>query len=87
MFKQTIHPAFPDGSLALMGFARPAFGSIPPCSEMQSRLHAMVASGEKQLPCEEELRALAKKDQDNWDYRFGWGRQKRPRQLGLPSVG
>jgi hypothetical protein len=35
LYKQCLHPAFPDGSLAVMGFARPAFGSIPPCSEMQ----------------------------------------------------
>jgi len=35
LFKQCLHPAFNDGSLAVMGFARPAFGSIPPCSEMQ----------------------------------------------------
>lgn len=37
LYKQCLHPAFPDGSLAVMGFARPAFGSIPPCSEMQVR--------------------------------------------------
>ena len=37
LFKQCIHPAFPTGELAFFGFARPAFGSIPPCSEMQVR--------------------------------------------------
>ena len=66
LYKQTIHPSCPDGSLAVMGFARPAFGSIPPCSEMQSRLHAMVLSGHKTLPCPEDLRAICKKDQANW---------------------
>lgn len=35
LYKQCIHPSCPDGSLAQCGFARPAFGSIPPCSEMQ----------------------------------------------------
>ena len=55
--------AHPPRSLAFMGFARPAFGSIPPCSEMQSRLHAMVVGGAKKLPKEDALRCLAKKDQ------------------------
>ena len=72
LFKQTIHPMFPNGELMFSGFARPAFGSIPPCSEMQSRLHAMVFNGHLKLPCTEELRAQAKKDQDNYEWRFGY---------------
>jgi hypothetical protein len=66
LFKQCIHPSTPDGSLAFSGFARPAFGSIPPCSEMQTRLIACVVSGEVKLPCTDTLRCIAKKDQDNW---------------------
>jgi dimethylaniline monooxygenase (N-oxide forming) len=72
LYKQCIHPACPDGSLAFCGFARPAFGSIPPCSEMQAKLIAMVISGEVTLPQTDELRCRAKADQDNWDYRFGY---------------
>ncbi len=87
---QVISPLCPDGSLVFGGFARPAFGSIPPCAEMQAKLVAMVSfpplvaagvatvafpencalhqvvSGELKLPCTEELRCLAKKDQENW---------------------
>jgi len=72
LYKQCIHPAFPDGALATMGFARPAFGSIPPCSEMQSRLYSLVVSGDKKLPCSAELRKKCATDQANWDYRFGY---------------
>jgi dimethylaniline monooxygenase (N-oxide forming) len=72
MFKQCIHPTCPDGTLAFSGFARPAFGSVPPCSEMQCRLIAMVVSGEIKLPSSEELACIAKKDTANWEYRFGY---------------
>mmetsp|Transcript_31644 Transcript_31644/g.71137 ORF Transcript_31644/g.71137 Transcript_31644/m.71137 type:complete len:635 (-) Transcript_31644:271-2175(-) len=72
LYKQLLHPSCPDGSLAFLGFARPAFGSIPPTSEMQSRFLAMVLSGELVLPGPEELARRAKLDQDNWDYRFGY---------------
>ena len=72
LYKQTIHPSTPDGSLAFHGFARPAFGSIPPCSEMQSRLVAMVVSGHLKLPDTDELKRLSKVDCDNWEYRFGY---------------
>ena len=72
LYKQCIHPLFPKGELAFMGFARPAFGSIPPCSEMQSRLHAMTLSGHLQLGSVKSLRAQAKKDQVNYEWRFGY---------------
>ena len=45
LYKQSIFPAFPTAEVAFFGFARPAFGAIPPCSEMQSRLYAMVTNG------------------------------------------
>merc|ERR1719230_1548179 len=71
LYKQVFCPIFDDGSVAFFGFARPAFGSIPPTVEMQSRLFAMVQNGKK-LPSTDEMECIAKKDQANWEWRFGY---------------
>lgn len=70
-FKQVFHVAHP-GEVAFFGFARPAFGSIPPTVEMQARYFAMVVNGELQLPDREEMECVARKDQAEWERRFGW---------------
>eukprot|EP01038_Epipyxis_sp_PR26KG_P007866 gene7866-10675_t len=70
-FKQSICIAHP-GEIAFFGFARPAFGSIPPATEMQSRLFALAVNGELALPSKEEMAADACKDQKNWETRFGY---------------
>jgi hypothetical protein len=44
-FKQVISVDFPT-EIGFFGFARPAFGSIPPTAEMQARLWTMVVSGD-----------------------------------------
>jgi dimethylaniline monooxygenase (N-oxide forming) len=44
------------GSLALIGFARPAFGAIPPIAELQARWFAQVASGAAELPAAAAMR-------------------------------
>ena len=65
-------PAFQDGQVGFFGFARPAFGSIPPTVEMQSRMFAMVINGSLTLPCPDDMEKIAKKDQANWEWRFGY---------------
>lgn len=68
-FKQCISIDYP-GEVGFFGFARPAFGSIPPATEMQSRLFSLVVNGELQLPSQEEMRKIAAEDQLNWETRF-----------------
>ncbi len=70
-FKQVFCIDYP-GEIAFFGFARPAFGSIPPTTEMQARLFAMVSNGELALPSKEEMRRVAEADQQNWEGRFGY---------------
>ena len=44
------------GSLAFIGFARPAFGAIPPIAELQARWFARVAGGTAELPAPAAMR-------------------------------
>ena len=41
--------------IGFFGFARPAFGAIPPTTEMQARLWAMVLNEDVTLPSQEEM--------------------------------
>ena len=50
MYKHAFHPAYPDGSLSFIGWARPATGAIPAASELQARLLALLLSGKRELP-------------------------------------
>ncbi|CAM9432952.1 unnamed protein product [Discosporangium mesarthrocarpum] len=68
---RVFHPNY-NGEVAYFGFARPAFGSIPPCSEMQSRYYAMVLNGDLELPCKKEMIKTADEDQADWEWRFGY---------------
>jgi len=72
LYKQVFCPVFPDGQIAFFGFARPAFGSIPPTSEMQSRFFALVVDGKLKLPPMACMEKQALKDQANWEWRFGY---------------
>ncbi|MEL6553745.1 MAG: NAD(P)-binding domain-containing protein [Cyanobacteria bacterium J06621_11] len=49
MFLNMFHPELGD-SIAFCGFARPAIGAIPPTGEIQARLFAQVAAGNRVLP-------------------------------------
>lgn len=49
LYKHMIHPEFGSG-LVFIGWARPAEGGVPACSEMQSRYFALLCSGKKSLP-------------------------------------
>merc|ERR1711988_732496 len=71
-YKQVFHPDFPCGELAFFGFARPAFGSIPPTAEMQAKMFAMVTNGDLKLPSPEEMKKIALKDTANYEWRFGY---------------
>ncbi len=70
-FKQVFAIDYP-GEIGFFGFARPAFGSIPPTTEMQARLFCMVLNGDIKLPSKEEMTRIAAEDQANWEYRFGY---------------
>lgn len=49
MYKHMIHPELGD-SMVFIGWARPAAGGVPACSEMQSRYFALLCSGKRRLP-------------------------------------
>lgn len=71
LFKQIFVPHL-GKECAFFGFARPAFGSIPPTSEMQAKLYAAVWDGIVQLPDVPTMERIAEKDRENWEYRFGY---------------
>ena len=48
-FKHMLCPAF-GATLAFVGFARPAFGAVPPMSELAARYWAALLAGELTLP-------------------------------------
>ncbi|MFJ4620181.1 flavin-containing monooxygenase [Streptomyces sp. NPDC088812] len=56
LYKHMIHPDLGTG-VAFIGWARPAAGGVPACSEMQSRYFALLCSGKKRLP--DRIRLLA----------------------------
>ena len=58
------------GDLAFVGFARPAFGAIPPISELQCRYLAQLWSGQAALPSEERMEELAKFDEEFYCQRW-----------------
>ena len=70
-YKQVFCIAHP-GEVAFFGFARPAFGSIPPTTEMQARYLSLVINGELKLPSPEAMACVAEEDQKNWESRFGY---------------
>lgn len=53
-----------------MGSARPAFGAIPPLSELQARYLAMVLSKEISLPSVKEMEEAARVQEAEWNARF-----------------
>ncbi|UTY57069.1 NAD(P)/FAD-dependent oxidoreductase [Massilia sp. erpn] len=51
MFRHSIHPDL-GPRVAFIGWARPAQGGVPLCSEMQARYFSLLCSGKKQLPAQ-----------------------------------
>ena len=68
-YKQIFSIDYPN-EIGFFGFARPAFGSIPPTTEMQARLWALVLSGHILLPSAEVMIATSDKDRAEWERRF-----------------
>jgi hypothetical protein len=63
LYKHVFHPDLGD-RVAFIGWARPAQGGIPACSEMQSRYFALLCSGKRTLPDKDELRRLIAQDRE-----------------------
>lgn len=61
LYKHMFHPDIKD-RLALIGWARPGFGSQFPIMEMQARLCSHVFAGEHALPNSEEMERIASVD-------------------------
>ncbi|AXG77950.1 flavin-containing monooxygenase [Streptomyces paludis] len=57
LYKHMIHPDL-GADVVFIGWARPAAGGVPACSEMQSRYFALLCSGKKQLPDRVRLQGL-----------------------------
>lgn len=70
LYRRVFSPPHGD-RLALIGFARPAIGAIPPIAEMQSRLFAQVVSGRVPLPDAVEMRRQAEAERAERRERFG----------------
>ena len=55
LYKHVFHPEALDGTLAFIGWVRPASGGIPACSELAARYFALLLSGKRRLPSSEAL--------------------------------
>jgi dimethylaniline monooxygenase (N-oxide forming) len=63
LYRHAVHPDL-GPEIFWGGFARPAFGAIPPISEMQARWFALLCSGERSLPSPEKMRKVIKADNE-----------------------
>jgi len=70
LFKHSVHPDYDN--LALIGWARPASGGIPACSELQARLFSLKLSGKVRLPEGDEMKAAITADREREDAQFKW---------------
>eukprot|EP00632_Arachnochrysis_sp_CCMP2950_P013925 CAMPEP_0185695064 /NCGR_PEP_ID=MMETSP1164-20130828/4287_1 /TAXON_ID=1104430 /ORGANISM="Chrysoreinhardia sp, Strain CCMP2950" /LENGTH=607 /DNA_ID=CAMNT_0028361921 /DNA_START=45 /DNA_END=1868 /DNA_ORIENTATION=- len=72
-YKHCWPPAFAEGNLAFIGWARPHQGGIPQTSELCARFHALLLSGDRALP--KNVAALTKleADTENDFYRLSPG--------------
>lgn len=69
MRPQVFTPEF-GAEFAFLGTARPAFGAIPPLSELQARRLAAAITGAAPLPPRAEMEAAAARDAAAWRARF-----------------
>lgn len=68
LYKHVFHPDL-GPRVAFIGFARPAQGGVPACSEMQARYFALLCSGKLIFPPKDKLRKLIIKEgkaEDNY---------------------
>ena len=85
LYKQIFVPVFPDGQVAFFGPDRP-LESVPPTAEMQAKYFALVVDGRICLPDTKCMEEQAKKDQANWEWRFGYDAKARQRIGRFPVV-
>jgi len=75
LFKQCIYPGH-NGEVVFLGYARPAFGSIPPCVEMQTRLWTLILNGEIPMPSMERMQEVIARDTCEWETRFAYDNKR-----------
>jgi cation diffusion facilitator CzcD-associated flavoprotein CzcO len=61
LYRHMFHPAL-GRSVAFIGWARPAEGGVPACSEMQSRYFALLCSNKRTLPPTKKLEKLIQQE-------------------------
>lgn len=61
LYRHCFHPDLRD-RMAFGGYARPAFGAIPPIAEMQARWFALLCRGERALPPSDRMRTAIYRD-------------------------
>jgi dimethylaniline monooxygenase (N-oxide forming) len=61
LYKRVVHPDL-GLRFGFVGFFRPGFGAVPPCSEMQARYLARLLVGKASLPSSEEMHAAIEHD-------------------------
>ena len=61
LYRHMFHPAL-GPSVAFIGWARPAEGGVPACSEMQARYFALLCSNKRSLPPREKLEGLIQRE-------------------------
>lgn len=69
LYKHAFHPDF-GGRVAYIGWARPAQGGVPACSEMQARYFAQLCSGTRALSEPAALQRLIEKDREGEERAF-----------------
>ncbi|KAK3286156.1 hypothetical protein CYMTET_6275 [Cymbomonas tetramitiformis] len=69
LYKHSFHPDL-GTDIMFSGFARPGFGALPPCSEMQARYISMLLSGERTLPPKDVMLKLTEleAEQELWQF-------------------
>src|SRR5262249_53933691 len=73
LYRHMFHPAL-GPSVAFIGWARPAEGGVPACSEMQSRYFALLCSNRRTLPPREKLEDLIRQENTAEDVEFAGSR-------------
>lgn len=70
LYRHCFHPEM-GARMAFGGYARPAFGAIPPIAEMQARWFALVCRGAVSLPSPEQMRMRIYRDDLEARRQFG----------------
>ncbi|MGC2656214.1 MAG: NAD(P)-binding domain-containing protein [Mycobacterium sp.] len=71
LYRHMFHPDL-GASVAFIGWARPAEGGVPACSEMQSRYFALLCSNKRTLPPRETLEELIRRENGAEEAEFAY---------------